>query len=128
MTKANRPLSPHLQVYNLPLTARMSISFRIMGVGLAIGFVLLAAWLIAAGAGRNSFDVMQAFLTSWFGQLLLLGWTVAFFYHACNGVRHMIWDTGRGIDNDSAARSGKLVLAAAAVLTVLTWAIALTVN
>jgi succinate dehydrogenase / fumarate reductase cytochrome b subunit len=125
MSKANRPLSPHLQVYRLPLTAKMSISFRIMGIGLAIGFVFLTSWLIAAGAGRDTFEGYQAFFTSWFGLLLLFGWTVAFYYHACNGLRHLVWDTGRCLSNEGAAKTNPIVLGAAAVLTIITWIIGL---
>jgi succinate dehydrogenase / fumarate reductase cytochrome b subunit len=125
MSKANRPLSPHLQVYRLPLTAKMSISFRFMGIGLAIGFVFLTSWLIAAGAGRDMFEGYQAFFTSWFGLLLLFGWTAAFYFHACNGIRHLVWDTGRGLNNEGAAKSGPIVLGATVVLTVITWIIGL---
>ena len=125
MSKANRPLSPHLQVYRLPMAAKMSISFRAMGVGLAIGFVFLASWLIGAGAGRDAFNGYHAFFPSWFGLLLLFGWTAAFYYHACNGVRHLVWDTGRGLTNEGARKGNPIVFGAAIVLTILTWIIGL---
>ena len=121
MSKANRPLSPHLQVYKLPMTATMSITFRAMGVGLSLGFVVLAVWLIAAAIGRETFDPVHGLLAgSIVGNLLLIGLTAAFYYHACNGLRHLVWDTGRGIGNESVVRSGRAVLLSAGVLTVAT--------
>ncbi len=125
MSKANRPLSPHLQVYRLPMTAKMSISFRAMGIGLAIGFVFLASWLIGAGAGLMPLTAITRFSPSWFGLLLLFGWTAAFYYHACNGVRHLIWDTGRGLTKEGANKSNSIVLGAAVALTIITWIIGL---
>ena len=124
MSKANRPLSPHLQVYNLPITARMSISFRAAGVGLTGAFFFLACWLIAAGAGRDVFESYNAVYTSIIGKILMFLATGAFFYHACNGFRHLLWDTGRGISNEGVDKTTPIVLGAAAALTVLTWVIA----
>jgi succinate dehydrogenase / fumarate reductase cytochrome b subunit len=125
MSKAKRPLSPHLQVYDLPPTAKMSIIFRMMGVGLTGAFFFLACWLIAAGAGKEVFESYNAVYSSIFGQILMFLATAAFFYHACNGMRHLFWDMGRGVTNEGVDKTRPMVLGAAAALTVLTWIIAL---
>lgn len=125
MSSQNRPLSPHLDVYKLPLTGIISISHRITGVGLSVGTILLAWWLIAAATGAESYASINGFLGSWFGMILMFLWSFAFFFHLCNGIRHLIWDTGRGLDLPDVEKSAKSVLIATTVLTVLTWVIAL---
>ncbi len=125
MSSQNRPLSPHLDVYKLPLTGIISITHRITGVGLSVGTILLAWWLIAAATGAESYASINGFLGSWFGMILMFLWSFAFFFHLCNGIRHLIWDTGRGLDLVDVEKSAKSVLIATAVLTILTWVIAL---
>ena len=118
-----RPLSPFMfpKWYRFQMTSVLSILHRITGVGLALGSILLAWWLIAVAAGGDLFAVTHAFIGSPIGQLLLFLWSVAFFYHLCSGVRHLAWDAGYGFDIRSAYRSGYAVLAATVVLTVLAW-------
>lgn len=116
-----RPLSPHLQIYKPQWTSVLSIMHRFTGGALGVGTVLLVWWLYAAMAGGETFRGAQDFLGSWFGRLLLFGWTVALFYHLANGVRHLVWDAGKGFELDTAYRSGLAVLAATAVLTVVAW-------
>lgn len=116
-----RPLSPHLQVYKPQLASVLSISHRATGVANAVGSLGLVCWLIAAAQGAEAYAAVQAFYASWFGQLLLMGWSFSVFYHLCNGIRHLIWDTGRALDIDSVNLTGKIMLACAAVLTALTW-------
>ncbi len=117
----NRPLSPHLQVYKPQLTSVMSITHRATGVALAVGTLLLVWWIAAAAIGPDAFAQVQAFMGSWFGLLLLFGWSVALFYHLGNGIRHLFWDAGYGYNIENAYRSGWAVVAATAVLTVLAW-------
>lgn len=124
---ANRPLSPHLQVYKPQWTSGLSIFHRITGVALAVGTVLLVVWLWAASAGPDTFTAMQGFMGSWIGMLLLFGWSAALFYHLCNGIRHLLWDAGYGLELSAAYRSGLATLAATGVLTVLAWVIGLAV-
>ncbi|CAO3417616.1 succinate dehydrogenase, cytochrome b556 subunit [Azospirillum endophyticum] len=124
---SGRPLSPHLQVYKLPLTAVMSITHRITGVGLAVGTLLLVWWLVAAAAGPEAFARAQGFIGSFFGLLLMFGWSAALYYHLCNGIRHLVWDAGKAIELPDAERNNKVVLVATAVLTVLTWIVGLAV-
>ena len=121
MATDNRPLSPHLQVYRPQLTSVLSILHRITGIALAIGTLILVWWLIAAAAGPTAFDIVQNFIGSLVGRLLLLGWSFALYYHLCNGIRHLFWDAGKGFDLKTAYASGWLVVAAAALLTAISW-------
>ena len=92
---AERPLSPHLQIYRPMLTMMMSIVHRITGVGLYFGTLLLAWWLISV-ASPNGYARFEWFADSWIGRLILFGYTWALIHHMLGGVRHLIWDTGRG--------------------------------
>ncbi len=125
MPSQNRPLSPHLDIYKLPLTALISISHRITGVGLSVGTLLLACWLMAAASGPESYAIINGFLGSWFGEILLILWSFAFYFHLCNGIRHLFWDIGKGFDQLEVDRSSRIVLIATFVMTVLTWVVAL---
>lgn len=121
MTTRNRPLSPHLQIYKLPLSAQLSISHRITGVILCGGAVLLTYWLMAATYGPDAFATAQAILGSWIGRLVLLGVVFSLWYHLANGIRHLIWDAGRGLELPQLRTSGLIVVAIAVVLTVATF-------
>ncbi len=123
-TKA-RPLSPHLQVYRPQITSVMSISHRITGVALAAGTLLLICWIGAAASGADGYATVQGFIGSWFGQVILFGWSYCLFYHLANGIRHLFWDAGKGFEIETMEMTGKLVIAASVVLTVGAWAIAL---
>jgi len=125
MTTRNRPLSPHLQIYRLPLLALMSITHRITGVGLVVGLVALAAWLGAAASGPAAFAAVQSFFGSPIGYLLLFGWSVALFFHLGHGVRHLLWDSGWGFELPQAYASAKVSLGFTAVLTLVAWVAAL---
>ena len=123
MTTDDRPLSPHLQVYRWQLTSVLSILHRASGVALSVGALLFVWWLVAAASGPAAFAWVQAFWGSPFGIVLLFGWSVSLFYHLCNGIRHLAWDSGHGLDLKSTYASGYAVLAATAVLTVIAWGI-----
>jgi succinate dehydrogenase / fumarate reductase cytochrome b subunit len=116
-----RPLSPHLMIYKPQLTTVLSIFHRFAGVGLAAGTLLMVWWLVAAATSAEAFGTVQDFLYSWIGRLMLLGWTVALFYHFFNGIRHLVWDAGGGFERESYVRSGLAVVAGTAVCTVLVW-------
>lgn len=119
----NRPLSPHLQVYRLPITAVTSILHRLTGVALALGTLLLIYWLAAVAAGPEAHATAAGLIGSWFGLLLLFGWSFALFYHLLNGIRHLVWDAGYGFEIATAERMSWAILGGAAVLTVLAWVI-----
>ncbi|MCZ6524499.1 MAG: succinate dehydrogenase, cytochrome b556 subunit [Alphaproteobacteria bacterium] len=121
MARVPRPLSPHLQIYRWQLTSVMSMLHRISGVTLVGGTLLLTWWLVAAVEGPEEFEVVQGVIGSWYGQAVLLGFTLALFYHLCNGIRHLVWDLGLGLELDSVYRSGRAVIIATVLLTVLSW-------
>jgi succinate dehydrogenase / fumarate reductase cytochrome b subunit len=120
---AARPLSPHLQIYKPMLTTAMSIMHRITGVGLYFGIILLMWWLTAASISDSYFDFVQGFFGHWFGRLLLFGFTWALIHHALGGLRHLLWDTGRGFDLNVVEWLARANLAGSIVLTLLLWII-----
>ena len=125
MASRARPLSPHLQIYRPEITSVLSILHRMTGVALAVGTLVLVYWLAAAAGGAESYQAAQGWIGSWIGYLAIFGWTWALFYHLSNGIRHLVWDTGRGLELDTAAKSGWAVVIASASLTALAWALAL---
>ena len=121
-TTVRRPLSPHLQVYDmLQMTSALSISHRITGVIWTAGVVVMVWWLVAAASGPSAFAWVQWFLGSFLGVLLLMGVTAAAWYHTLAGIRHLAWDAGWGYDIPTTYRTGRAVLVGTAVLTALTW-------
>lgn len=120
VNRGNRPLSPHLQIYRKQITAVLSILHRLTGIGLTLGAVLLVWWLTAAATGADYFAVVDGLLTSWLGLLVLTGSLWALWFHALNGLRHLVWDTGRGFDLTTVTRSGWAVVGGSVVLTLLT--------
>ena len=123
-TTSKRPLSPHLQVYRLPMTAIMSISHRITGAILSGGSLLITAFLVAGMMGEGAYDAVSSFLGSWFGLVILVGWSFCLYYHLCNGIRHLIWDTAVMFEKSQAIISGWVVILAALLLTGGTWCLA----
>jgi succinate dehydrogenase / fumarate reductase cytochrome b subunit len=121
MASHPRPTSPHLQIYKPQLTSATSIFHRVTGVGLAIGTLVLVYWLIAAATGSEAFDTAEAIVGSVIGRILLFLWSLAFFYHLLNGVRHLAWDAGFGFELPAAYRSGYAVIIGSVVLTLLAW-------
>ena len=120
---SSRPLSPHLQIYKPMLTMTMSILHRITGIGLYFGIILLAWWVSAASISDSYFDFVQGFFGHWFGRLLLFGFTWALVHHALGGLRHLLWDTGRGFDLKVVEWLARANLAGSIVLTLLLWII-----
>lgn len=121
MTTGNRPLSPHLQVYRPQLTSVLSILHRLTGIALSFGALLFVYWLAAAAAGAEAYETARGVIGSWIGLLLLFGWSVALFYHLCNGIRHLFWDAGLGFSLPVVYRSGWAVLLATGGLTLVSW-------
>lgn len=99
----------------------LSILHRATGIALSVGFIALVAWLFGAAAGPEAYAVFQSAMGSFVGKLLLIGWSFAFFYHLCNGVRHLVWDTGRGFEISQANRSSWIVLISAALMSAVFW-------
>jgi succinate dehydrogenase / fumarate reductase cytochrome b subunit len=121
MSNYDRPLSPHISIYRWPITMALSILHRITGIGLSVGFVVLVAWLFNAASGPEAYAVFTSIMDTVSGKLLLVAWSFAFFYHLSNGVRHLVWDTGRGLEKSQANLSSWLVLVATVVLTAAFW-------
>lgn len=126
MSQPNRPLSPHLGVYRWQISNTLSIVHRMTGVMLSLGAVVFTAWLVALAGGPDAYLGVIGVLRSLLGVLALAGWTLCFFYHLCNGIRHLCWDAGLGFEIAQARASGKAVVAAAVVLTAAFWLVVLT--
>ncbi|MFP4313845.1 MAG: succinate dehydrogenase, cytochrome b556 subunit [Alphaproteobacteria bacterium] len=119
--RAKRPLSPHLQIYKPQISSTLSILHRITGVAMAIGTLMLVWLLVAAAIGEHAYDQFMWFAGSPLGLFMLFGWSFALFYHLCNGVRHLIWDTGRLFNLSCARKAGIMVVCVAIAMTALTW-------
>ena len=124
MLNSDRPLSPHLQIYKPQITSILSILHRITGAALAFGSVLLTCWLFAALSGEHAFSLLRDFRESLIGQLMLFGWLFSFVYHLLNGVRHLKWDAGFGLNMKSVYLTGYIVVIGAAVLSMMIWTMA----
>ena len=116
-THSNRPISPHLQAYRLPLTGIISITHRMTGVFLSVGLVAVIYILLEIAGGAADYTSMQQLLNIWLIKLLYWGFIYALFFHLCHGVRHLIWDTGRSFEQETLERYALIELAASVVLT-----------
>ena len=125
MRQPDRPLSPHLSVYRWPITMALSILHRATGVANAVGLIVLAIWLIQAAAGPEHYQYFRTAMSTLAGRVLLVGWSFAFFLHLGNGVRHLVWDTGRGFEKPQANASAWFVLLFAVILTAAFWTVRL---
>ena len=120
VNRVNRPLSPHLTIYRPQMTSISSIFVRITGNALLAATLLLIAWLLAASTSAVAFDWVQCVITSWFGDLVFLLSLWALWYHMLGGLRHLIWDTGRGLELKTAERMGWMMIIGSLLLTALT--------
>jgi succinate dehydrogenase / fumarate reductase cytochrome b subunit len=120
MARISGPLSPHLQIYRPQLTSVLSITHRATGIFLALGALLLCYWLLSIAAGPASYEKLVTLLSAWPGRIVLVCVVLSFYYHLCNGVRHLFWDAGFGLELRSTYRSGYAVLAATIALTAAT--------
>ncbi len=119
VNRGNRPLSPHLQVYKLPMAAITSIMSRATSVALVVGLLMIVWWLVAAVSSPGAFALADGFLRSWFGFLVMLGATWALWYHALAGVRHLFYDVGVGLEIEQAHKSSWAIIAGSVVLTLI---------
>ncbi len=125
LQQTQRPLSPHIGVYRWQLTMTLSILHRATGIALSVGTILLCWLLIALATGAGSYQTVHAFCASPVGMVLLAGWTWSLFFHLCNGIRHLLWDTGWGFEIPRAYATGWTVVAASFILSILVWVLAL---
>jgi len=121
MSEINRPLSPHLGVYEWRVSNTLSILHRLTGVCLSVGALALLAWIIGAALGREAYESVRTLLAGPLGLLLLFGMSGSFFFHLGNGIRHLFWDAGYGFDRDFARLSGWATLITAVLVTALFW-------
>lgn len=120
VNRGNRPLSPHLTIYRPQLNSITSILVRITGNAMLISAILIVWWLTAAATSPDYFAKADAFLTSVFGDLVMTFSVLGLWYHALGGLRHLIWDTGRGLDVETSDMMGWGMIGGSVVLTVLT--------
>ena len=119
--KNERPLSPHLQIYKPQITSVLSIMHRITGVALTAGTFLMVLWITTLSLGESFYEYYIFFIKSWFGNLVLIGFTFALSYHFSNGIRHLFWDLGYGYELNVVFISGVIVLISAFILTCIVW-------
>ena len=124
MTDHDRPLSPHISIYRWPITMASSILHRATGLAMAVGFIVLVGWLFDAASGPAVYAKFMGVMDSTVGLIFLIGWSFAFFYHLSNGIRHLVWDTGRGLEKDQATASAWFVIVLSVVLTAAFWWVA----
>ncbi|KAF1710645.1 succinate dehydrogenase, cytochrome b556 subunit [Pseudoxanthomonas kalamensis DSM 18571] len=122
MASPQRPLSPHLQVYRWQIQMATSILHRGTGIFLALGALLIAAALLALVMGEQHWNCVTGLAGSWFGKLFLFGWSWAFAYHLCNGIRHIVQDFAIGFSIPAFIRSSWLSVIGSLVITALIWA------
>jgi succinate dehydrogenase / fumarate reductase, cytochrome b subunit len=115
---ASKPLSPHLQVYRPQITSVLSIMHRGTGIFLSLGAFVLAYWLVALASGESYFQAVKSCFAAWPMKLLMAGWVFAFYYHLCNGIRHLFWDIGKGFELETLQKTGYAVLGVSGILTV----------
>ena len=125
MATRERPMSPHLQVYRWQITMTMSILHRVSGVILTVGAFALAGWLLALANGGEPYAQAAAALASPLGKLFLFGFSLALVYHLLNGIRHLFWDAGSGMELGQVYRSGLAVAVLTVVVTLAIWIVAL---
>ena len=120
VNRGNRPLSPHLSVYRPQLTSITSILTRITGTSLLLAALLIVWWFLAAATSPEYFAVADGLVTSWLGDLIMTLSVWALWYHALAGLRHLVWDSGRGLDVATSEKSGVAIIVVSVVLTILT--------
>ena len=121
MSNSGRTTSPDMSVYRWPISMTLSILHRMTGVALAVGLVVYVAWLMAAAGGSTDYRQFVDLMQTPLGRIALVGWSLAFFFHLCNGVRHLFWDTGRGFEMSQVNASAWTALVASVVMTLLYW-------
>ncbi len=117
----NRPLSPHLQVYKLPLTGIISITHRMTGVMLSVGLIFFVYIVSATANGQDGYAAMQAVMNMWIVRLIFWGFIYALFFHLCHGIRHLIWDTGKSFELETLNQYAMIELGASLLLTFFTF-------
>jgi succinate dehydrogenase / fumarate reductase cytochrome b subunit len=117
-----RPLSPHMTIYRWPVTMMTSITHRATGVGLSVGAIILAWWLVSISNGPEGWQSFHAAADTPLGLVVLFGLTWALVYHFLNGIRHLAWDMGYGFDKREAERNSVIIFALSIILALAAFA------
>jgi succinate dehydrogenase / fumarate reductase cytochrome b subunit len=117
MARVQRPVSPHWHIYSWLITSTLSILHRATGVALTAGLLVLVYWLVALASGPQAYADVHAFYAGAWFKVPLVGWAFCFFYHLCNGIRHLFWDAGWGFGHAQIRASGWTVVVAALLAT-----------
>ena len=120
MKLVKRPLSPHLQIYKPQLTSVLSITHRGTGVFLSLGALVLTYWLVSLAVSEELFNSFHLHTSFWYGKLFLIGFVFSLYYHLANGIRHLFWDIGLGLEISTTYKSGYFTIFISAVLTLAT--------
>lgn len=120
VNRGNRPLSPHLTIYRPQLTSMTSILTRITGNAMLIAALMIVWWFLAAASSESYFNIANGFVTSWFGDLIMFFSVLGLWYHTLAGVRHLIWDSGHGLDIPTAEKMGWACIGGSVLLTIFT--------
>ena len=121
MAQASRPLSPHLGIYRWYFTMALSIAHRVTGAGLTVGLLLLTWWLLALAGTGEDYTLFTDVVTQWFGKVVLIGLTWAFFQHLLSGIRHLVTDSGAAFELGVNKTSAILTIVASLLLTAALW-------
>ena len=121
MESVKRPLSPHLRIYKPQLTSILSITHRATGVFLSLGALILTCWLVGLATGETAFANLQQYIHAWYGKILLVAFVFSIYYHLANGVRHLFWDIGLGLDICTTYKTGYATIVFTIAMTVLTF-------
>ena len=123
---STRPLSPHLTIYRWPVTMATSITHRLTGVGLSLGAIILAWWLVSISNGPEGWHSFHAVSDTPIGMLVVFGLTWSLVYHFINGIRHLAWDLGYGFEKTLAERNSMMIFAASILIAIAIFALAWT--
>ena len=121
MPHSVRPVSPHLQIYKPQLTSFLSIVHRVTGVVAFLGSLLVMLWLVSLAWDASLYGFLQRIVLSMPVQVFLFFWSLALVYHLLNGVRHLMWDAGKGFELSEIYRSGRLVIVMSLLVTAFIW-------
>ena len=113
-----RPLSPHLQIYKPQITSVLSISHRMAGIFLSLGLLAMFVFVFLLAIGQDYYALWQCFSNSLIGEVILMGWVLALFFHMFNGIRHLFWDYGLGLSLSVSKWTGLAVCVATIIVSI----------
>ena len=121
MNDSNNPLSPHLQIYRWHISSLISITHRISGIINLLALILIFFWLLFLSFGENNYELFLLIINSFFGKLILIGFSWSMSFHLLSGIRHLVWDLGYGFEIKTANISGTIVIIFSLAMTIIFW-------